>query len=99
MTNRFEQVDEPVDDAITVELEQTPNGQWAKIHVPHHVAPRLGEDWTSESLAPKDALSNAVKFANRLKLAIVIVDRFGLWKREWGELYREPDEDSGADHS
>ena len=89
MANRFEQVDEPVDDAINVVLEQRANGQWANILIAHNAARLLPKDWTSEDLPPKDALSNAVKFANKLKLDIVIVDRDGVWKKEWGELYRD----------
>ena len=42
----------------------------------------------SESVPPKDALSGAVKLANTLKLPIVVVDPDGVWKKEWGELYR-----------
>ena len=34
----------------------------------------------------------AVKLANELKLAIVVADPDGLWKKEWGELYREQDD-------
>ena len=93
MSNRFEQVDEPVDDAINVVLEQRANGQWANILIARSAARLLPKDWTSEDLPPKDALSNAVKFDNKLKLDIVIVDRDGVWKKEWGELYR----DDGAD--
>ena len=42
----------------------------------------------SEPIPPKDALSGAVRLANKLKLAIVVVDPDGVWKQEWGELYR-----------
>jgi len=42
----------------------------------------------SDAIAPKDALSGAVKLANQLKLAIVVLDPEALWKGEWGELYR-----------
>ena len=34
MANRFEQVDEVVDDAITVILEQRGDGQWATVDLP-----------------------------------------------------------------
>ena len=46
-------------------------------------------DRASDSAAPTDALSAAVKLANELKLAIVIVDPDKVWKKEWGELYRD----------
>ncbi|HEY1942571.1 MAG TPA: hypothetical protein VGH40_10660 [Roseiarcus sp.] len=91
MANRFEQVDEPVDDAISLILEQRADGQWAKVFVPKSAHESLTEDKTSESMPPKDALSNAVKLANEAMLAIVVVDPDGVWKREWGELYRDGD--------
>ena len=40
-------------------------------------------------MPPKEALADAVKLANKFKLAIVVVDPDGVWKKEWGELYRE----------
>jgi hypothetical protein len=92
MANRFEQVDEIQPDAITVILEQRVDGRWAKVHCPASAHSGLAKDMTSESMAPKDALSSAVKLANELKLAIVVVDPDGGWKQEWGELYRWSDE-------
>ncbi len=92
MANRFEQTDAPVDDAIAVILEQRSDGQWAKVFCPMSARPSLGADKMSESLPPKDALSSAVKLANELKLAIVVVDPDGVWKKEWGDLYREEDD-------
>lgn len=92
MANRFEQVDEIQPDAITLVLEQRVDGRWAKVHCPASAHPGLQKDMTSESMAPKDALSGAVKLANELKLAIVVVDPDANWKKEWGELYRWSDE-------
>jgi len=92
MANRFEQVDEIVGDAITIILEQRPDGQWAKVFCPRSAHDALLEDRMSESLAPKDALAGAVKLANELKLAIVVLDPDAVWKKEWGELYRWQDE-------
>ena len=94
MPNRFEQVDEVVDDAIAILLEQRADGQWAKVFCPKGALPALESDRTSASMAPKDALSNAVKLANEAKLAIVVIDPDGVWKKEWGELYR----DDGAEN-
>jgi hypothetical protein len=88
MANRFEQCDGPVDDAISVVLEQRADGQWAKVHCPISLPTELSAKM-GESLPPKDALSSAVKLANELKLAIVVVDPDGVWKKEWGELYRD----------
>jgi hypothetical protein len=92
MPNRFEQVDETQPDAITLILEQRGDGRWAKVHCPASAHEALQKDSTSESMAPKDALASAVKLANELKLAIVVVDPDGGWKKEWGELYRWSDE-------
>jgi hypothetical protein len=30
---------------------------------------------------------SAITLANRMKVAIVVMDPDGLWKAEWGELY------------
>ena len=92
MPNRFEQVDEVVGDAISVILEQRADGQWAKVFCPKSAHPSLISDRASESAPPPDALSAAVKLANELKLPIVIVDKDGIWKEAWGELFREEDE-------
>ncbi len=46
MANRFEQVDEAVDNAISIVLEQRADGQWAKVVCPmsaHEVVER-GQD-------------------------------------------------------
>ena len=94
MANRFEQVDDPVADAITVALEQRIDGQWAKVLCPKTAHPELDEDKISGDLAPTDALSSAVKLANLFKLEIVIQDRDHIWKKEWGELYRDDGEPS-----
>jgi len=96
MANRFEQVDEVVGDGITVALEQRPDGQWAKVFCPRSAYAALREDRISQAMAPNEALSVAVKLANELKLAIVVVDPDAVWKREWGELYRW---DGDADES
>ena len=93
MANRFEQVDEVVGDAISVVLEQRADGQWATVYCPKSASEALTEDKVSEPVGPIDALSGAVKLANQYKLAIVVVDPGRIWKREWGELFREPDED------
>jgi len=92
VANRFEQVDEMVDDAITVALERRPDGDWARIFCPQSAHASLREDWATEAMAPNDALSAAVKLANNLKLAIVVVDPGAAWRREWGELYRAADD-------
>jgi hypothetical protein len=89
MTNRFEQVDEAVEDAITLSLEQRSDGQWARVLCPRSaVQGRLPKDYVSKDLPPTKALATAVKLANDLKVAMVVVDRDAIWKKEWGALYR-----------
>ena len=95
MSNRFEQVDEVVGDAITIVLAQRPDGQWARVHCPRTAHASLVVDRISEPVPPKDALAGAVKLANQLKLAIVVADPDGVWKQEWGELYRWNDDAEG----
>jgi hypothetical protein len=91
MANRFEQVDEVVADAITIVLAQQPDGQWAKVVCLKTAHESFAADRVTEPMPPKDALSGAVKLANTLKLPIVVLDPDGVWKQEWGELYREPE--------
>ena len=95
MANRFEQVDAIVGDAITVVLEQRPDGQWAKVVCPKSAHASFVADRVTEALAPTDALSGAVRLANEKSLAIVVLDPDGVWKKEWGELYRVDDDDGG----
>jgi hypothetical protein len=92
MPNRFEIVDEIVPDAITLVLEQRSDGQWAKVVCPASAVPGLSQTMNSGDLPPADALVNAVKLANEVKLAIVVMDPDSIWKKEWGELYRWEDE-------
>ena len=93
MGNRFEQVDEFQQDAITLALEQRSEGRWAYVVCPAAaVEGRLPKDFRSDDMAPIDALKAAVQLANELKVAIVVMDRDGIWQKEWGELYRWEDE-------
>jgi hypothetical protein len=97
MANRFEQVDEIVGDAITIALEQRPDGQWAKVVCPRSAHESFTVDRVTEPMPPKDALAGAVKLANENKLAIVVLDPDGVWKKEWGELYRAEEDDAGEE--
>jgi hypothetical protein len=92
MTNRFEQVDDVVGDAVTIVLSRCANGQWATVVCPKSAHESLIVDRVTEPMAPKDALSGAVKLANQLKIAIVVQDPDQVWKPEWGELYRDEGE-------
>lgn len=87
--NRFEQVDDVEPDAITLELTPDTEAQTARVHVPADISGgRLDEDQSSEPLPKKDAFRSAVKLANELKAAIVVIDTGDNWDKEWGDLYR-----------
>lgn len=86
--NRFEQVDEVQDDAITLEL--TPDGDPEQARV--HVAGAFlgdGQAATASPAMPKvDAFRSAVQLANTLKAPIVVLDPHDAWLALWGDLYR-----------
>jgi hypothetical protein len=91
MANRFEQVDE-VGDAVTIVLSQRADGRWAMVVCPKSAHESLNADRVTEPMAPADAFSGAVRLANQLKIALVVQDPDGVWKPEWGELYRDDSE-------
>ncbi|MEM9223689.1 MAG: hypothetical protein AAGB11_15010 [Pseudomonadota bacterium] len=82
--NRFERVDEVQEDAITLELAPDGDMEQARVHVP-------GADGvparTSGAAKKVDAFRNAIKIANTMKLAIVVMGDEGAWDSEWGDLY------------
>ncbi|WP_294541180.1 hypothetical protein [uncultured Rhodoblastus sp.] len=87
--NRFEQVDELQDDALNLSLAQSPEGQTGRVRVPHSaVEGRLPGGVDSGDVPARDAFRGAVKLANDLKLAIVVIDPDNVWQKEWGELFR-----------
>ena len=93
MANRFEQVDEVVarrNHRSFSSSGRTANGRRSIARAPRASFARGRPD--QRAVPPKDALSGAVKLANELKLAIVVVDPDGVWKKEWGELYRWQDD-------
>lgn len=90
--NRFEQVDEIQPDALNLILSQTGDGQDGAIHVPiAAMAMKLPKPIDSGAMPAKDAFRAAVKLANDMKLAVVVIDKDGVWNKEWGELYRHDD--------
>ncbi len=92
--NRFEQVDEIQPDAITLALARDEGGDGGKVIFPASASGgRLSVDRISERLPPVQAFRSAIKLANEMKVAIVVMDPLGLWQPDWGELYRvnEPD--------
>ena len=43
-----------------------------------------------------DSFRSAVKLANEMKVAIVVMDPDGIWQSQWGDLSREEDGDEPA---
>ncbi|RDJ24977.1 hypothetical protein DWF00_17360 [Bosea caraganae] len=90
MANRFEQVDEPQPDAITLSLAQRDGKPVGKIACPAELAGgHLVNDFISDEMASVEAYRVAIKLANEIRAPIVVEDADGLWQDEWGELYRE----------
>jgi hypothetical protein len=88
--NRFEQVDELQDDALNLSLAQTQEGQTGRVRVPvSAIEGKLPGGVDSGDIPARDAFRNAIKLANDLKLAIVVIDPDNIWQKEWGELYRD----------
>ncbi|MEM8662613.1 MAG: hypothetical protein AAGF49_00650 [Pseudomonadota bacterium] len=83
--NRFEKVDEVQDDAITLELAADGDPEKSRVHVP---GAEGGEARVSEPAGSQDAFRNAVKLANTMKLAIVVMGDESAWDPVWGDLYR-----------
>lgn len=87
--NRFEQVDERQDDAITLSLSRKADAGIGWVHCPATLsAGRMAEDQTSGELPAKDAYRSAIKLANELKAPLVVADPDNVWDAEWGTLYR-----------
>jgi hypothetical protein len=42
----------------------------------------------TDQMPAKDAFRAAIRLANEIKAAIVVVDPDALWQPEWGDLYR-----------
>jgi len=90
--NRFEQVDEPQADAINLTLIQKSDGQVGIVHCPKTALPDLPADLTSQEMPIRDAVIGAIELANSKKIAVVVIDRDNIWKKEWGDLWRYEEE-------
>lgn len=86
--NRFEQVDETQDDAITLTLRRVGDESMGSLTLPANPREEGGQQRSTGNVAAKDAFRNAVKLANQMKLAIVVCDPENIWDPEWGDLYR-----------
>jgi hypothetical protein len=90
--NRFEQVDEIAPDAITLTFSKEGDAETGVVVFPASASGgRLADDRISDPLPPVDCFRSAVKLANEMKVAIVVLDPQSVWKPEWGDLYRAND--------
>ena len=87
--NRFEQVDEVQSDAITLGLSHRDGEPCGTVTWPAGLAGGQEADVLATDRMPaKDAFRAAIRLANEIKAAIVVVDPDALWQPEWGDLYR-----------
>lgn len=90
--NRFEQVDEPPDDAMTLSLRREGDKMFGIVTCPASATGgHLPKDFNSDAMPLKDAIRSAIRFANEIEVPLVVFDPDGLWQAEWGKLYREDD--------
>ena len=90
--NRFEQVNEVQPDAITLSLSRSSTGEVGVVIFPASASDgRVSEDKVSGELPAVDSFRSAIKLANEMKVAIVVMDPDGIWKTDWGELYTAVD--------
>lgn len=86
--NRFERVDGVQPDAITLTLGRSASGEVGTVIFPATASGgKFSEDKISGELPALDSFRSAVKLANEMKVAIVVMDPDGVWKADWGELY------------
>lgn len=87
--NRFEQVDEPPLDALTLLLSRGADKLSGQFICPATATGgRLPKDFRGAEMPLKEAFRAAIKFANDFKVPMVVVDPDGLWQAEWGRLSR-----------
>ena len=87
--NRFEQVDEKQDDAITLSLWKVEDNMYGTVTVPKSLSEgKLPSELTTDKMPIKDAFRGAIQLANDIKAPVVVLDPDSLWQAEWGDLYR-----------
>ena len=87
--NRFEQVDEIQPDAITLLLKKENDQGVGSVVFPMSASSgRLTEDRISPNLPLVESFRSAIRLANEMKVALVVMDPEGMWNNEWGDLYR-----------
>jgi hypothetical protein len=86
--NRFEIVDEPQSDAITLALWKADGESLGSVTCPAALTGgQFASDITAGPGSAKEAFRHAIKIANEFRAPIVVMDPDGVWNAEWGELY------------
>jgi len=86
--NRFERVDAIQPDALTLSLAKQDDKDVGIVIFPADASNgRFSSDRVSDPLPVCDAFRSAVRLANEMKVAIVVLDPHGIWNQEWGDLY------------
>jgi hypothetical protein len=87
--NRFEQVDDIQDDAITLSLWKVDDFMYGTVTIPGGLGDgKVTTDMTTDRMPLKDAFRGAIRMGNEIKAPVVVSDPDGLWQTEWGELFR-----------
>jgi hypothetical protein len=87
--NRFEQVDEKQEDAVTLCLWKVGDSMYGTVTIPAALTGgKLPTDMTTDKMPLKDAFRGAIRTGNEMKAPVVVVDPDSLWQAEWGDLYR-----------
>jgi hypothetical protein len=95
--NRFEQVDEVQPDAITLSLTKDGDREAGTVIFPVSASGgRVAEDHVSGRMSAVDSFRSAVRLANEMKVAVVVIDPNGVWQPEWGDLFRYEEEEGPA---
>jgi hypothetical protein len=77
--NRFEQVDEIQPDAITLSLGRSGTGEVGSVIFPASASGgRFSEDRVSGELPAMDSFRSAIRLANEMKVAVVVIDPQGV---------------------
>jgi hypothetical protein len=89
--HRYEQVDQPPNNAVTLTFRKNGGRDRGEVTGPtkiisgQHVVLRTPQP---ESLTPTKAFAMAEELADQLGRPLVVIDPDGIWNPVWGELYR-----------
>ena len=89
--NRFEQVEQPRSDAVSVTLWRREGQACGRVLGPHEDdpdRPPLVVAGTDDPLTAHEALAVACVLANESHRTVVVIDPDGVWRAEWGRLVR-----------